>query len=839
MVKTTTHRFGALVTAFVLLVLTGGPALADEQSWPTKISFEQGSMLIYQPQIESLQGNRIEARAAISIRQGSPEATPVFAAIRFSALTDSTASDAVLTVRDLEMVDLQFGDADVPEQEELIQVVEQQLAGITLDIANDHGSIAANGEAGSDDPQGLLSDPPRIILSKEPAILVPIDGEPRLQAIEGTEMQWVVNSQTPIIERQQVYYLYAGGLWYSSADVLGEWSVSELVPDEVRQVVEAESEEDSEDIDPVSARIIVATEPTELIVSDGDPSWSPVEGMDLLFMANTESNVFLHLESGDHFLLLGGRWFRGSLKQTDVDWKAVANDALPSAFAEIVEDSRRSEVLAHVAGTPQAREAVLQNSLPQTTAIRRDEASFEAEWDGEPKFETVQILDQHDEVLYAINTVDSVFKVGDTYYACEEGVWYESHSAFGPWMLATTIPAAIYAIPPSNPHHRVTYVRIYDVTPDVVYVGYTPGYLGSYTYHGSVVYGTGYRYDPWYGSYFYPRRLTWGLSPFYDPWFGWNSGLVSLHWPLRFNFGHGSRHHRHLKPSRRGRARPGRDRNERHERRRNRDYGSGFRRDDDRISDRRRHRTDLKPARRGAREKQRDFNRRENIARLRRVEPERQVDAEGKQRRRFDTQRSAITDVQPRRAGTNRASSRPRPARRRSVEPVVDANQQRAERSARIQPDANTSAVEPAALSSREAQAPAGRAIRRERRLAGEAAMRGRGDVARPMRSDRNRQLREPSRDRQITRTGDAIQNRTRDAVKRTLPRATPRSTPRSQSNPRRAAPPPARTRTAAVKKSANKPADHSRRSDKERSSSRPHERHSDRPRRASKFRPD
>ena len=34
-----------------------------------------------------------------------------------------------------------------------------------------------------------------------------------------------------------------------------------------------------------------------------------------------------------------------------------------------------------------------------------------------------------------------------------------------------------------------------------VYVGYQPCYLGYYPYHGTVVYGTGYRYEPWRGTH--------------------------------------------------------------------------------------------------------------------------------------------------------------------------------------------------------------------------------------------------------------------------------------------------------------------------------------------------
>jgi len=44
--------------------------------------------------------------------------------------------------------------------------------------------------------------------------------------------------------------------------------------------------------------------------------------------------------------------------------------------------------------------------------------------------------------------------------------------------VATFVPAVIYAIPASSPLHYVTCVQVYAVTPEFVYEGYTPGYLG-------------------------------------------------------------------------------------------------------------------------------------------------------------------------------------------------------------------------------------------------------------------------------------------------------------------------------------------------------------------------
>ena len=63
----------------------------------------------------------------------------------------------------------------------------------------------------------------------------------------------------------------------------------------------------------------------------------------------------------------------------------------------------------------------------------------------------------------------------------------------GPWTVATSVPAVIYSIPPSSPMHYVTYVQVYGATPDDVYTGYTPGYLGTVVCPEHViVYGTGW-----------------------------------------------------------------------------------------------------------------------------------------------------------------------------------------------------------------------------------------------------------------------------------------------------------------------------------------------------------
>jgi hypothetical protein len=103
--------------------------------------------------------------------------------------------------------------------------------------------------------------------------------------------------------------------------------------------------------------------------------------------------------------------------------------------------------------------------------------------------------------------------------------------------VATEIPDEIYGIPPSNRNHNVTYVRVYDTTSEVVYAGYTSGYIGGYYFNGCTVYGTGWHYPGWYGTSYYPGISTWGFHAGYSIWGGWGFGTSWSNGPVTISIG--------------------------------------------------------------------------------------------------------------------------------------------------------------------------------------------------------------------------------------------------------------------------------------------------------------
>jgi hypothetical protein len=190
----------------------------------------------------------------------------------------------------------------------------------------------------------------------------------------------------------------------------------------------------------------------------------------------------------------------------------------------IPQDSPKENVLASIPGTAQAQEAAIANAVPHMARVPLDQSMPAVEViGGKPQWTEIPGTS----VKVLSNCATTVFEVKGNCYAVVNGIWFRAGSLTGTWKVATTVPAAIYAIPPSSPYYFATYVRVYSVAPGYVVVGYTPGYFGAYMQDGVVVYGTGYWYTPYCSSVWVPVPMTYGCcaAMSYNPWGGWAFGF--------------------------------------------------------------------------------------------------------------------------------------------------------------------------------------------------------------------------------------------------------------------------------------------------------------------------
>lgn len=513
-----------------------GPARGEPATtaFPRTVALDDGAFTIYEPQIEDHSGfTQATAWSAAAYRATDDET--VFGAIKYRAAMIVDRENRLVTIYDREILELRFPDLDEAQAETLVTNLRANIKSepeiLPLDVVLGYLADDAAKTVSVD----VSLEPPTILYAEEPTMLVVLDGEPVEVGVEGADgLSIVINTNWDLFRSQgaDAYFLLLGDAWLSAATLDGPWAIAQA-PAGLDALPEVERFERVRNAIPggdmaneAIPQIAVAQAPAELIVTDGPAELEPVAGAPLSFVANTSSDIVFNHADALYYVLMSGRWF--SAASLAGPWAATR---APAEFQNIPADHPRGHVRAAVAGTPEAIRAVTEAQLPETAAVSRDTEPTPVFYAGDaPEFEQIDDLD----VYRLVNTTSDVFRVGDLYYLCQNAVWFVAEAVDGPWMVADEVPAALYDIPSSSPAHHVTYVQVYESEPDVVYVGYTPGYNYTYVSDGVVVYGSGH----YWGTYYYPYSYTYNPYWYYYP-YPYTYGQASVYQTATGSYVHG------------------------------------------------------------------------------------------------------------------------------------------------------------------------------------------------------------------------------------------------------------------------------------------------------------
>jgi hypothetical protein len=364
----------ALAVTLLLSLLAVTTAVADN-TWPREMDTEMGKLTIYQPQPEKFDNNMLQGRAAVSLLQKG-EKEPTFGVFWFSCRVDTDRDAGTAMLRDIVVTQARWPES-TPEKEADFAAFLTNLmpkTGIPISLERLKASLET-AELEKKSIEGLKHDPPKIVFVEEVAVLLLFDGEPRSLPIKDTPYDYFANCTFAAVKdkRSGTCYLSGGKLWYSAENPKGPWTSIGAPPAEVAKLIPPDT---SATPAPTKIpKIVVATEPTELIASDGPPSWEPVGKGDLVCIKNTESIVVREVATGNVFVLISGRWYQST--GFDGPWAVVRPDKLPAAFKDIPPASALGEARVSVSGTPEAEDAMLDAHVPQTAAIDRDKAKLE------------------------------------------------------------------------------------------------------------------------------------------------------------------------------------------------------------------------------------------------------------------------------------------------------------------------------------------------------------------------------------------------------------------------------------------------------------------------------
>ena len=415
--------------------------------WPRDVSISNAAVLVYQPQINKWDGNQIDFRCALAIKPtGAKDES--FGVIFATARTQVDKATRMVVFENLKITKSDFPalpDHGAQYSAELQKRFATSFKSISLDRLQ--ASLAL---AGIKPPTVEVNNvPPQVLVSYSPAILVPIDGAPVMRPTSDARFQRVVNARALILHGGlgNNYYMHVYDGWMEASSISGPWSVSGRQPfgmDDLAQKIAKTGVVDMLDGGPKTnpkpslangAPTIYTTQvPAELIVFTGQPDFVPITGTQLLWASNTTSDVLINTANNNYYALLAGRWFMGP--GLNGPWTFVASDALPADFTKIPPQSLAGAVLPTVAGTPQAQEAVIENSIPQTATVPlKGGPTFTPNFDGAPQYQPVAGTS----LSYVANSSVPLIQVSPTsYYAVTSGVWFTASQVTGPWVIATS-----------------------------------------------------------------------------------------------------------------------------------------------------------------------------------------------------------------------------------------------------------------------------------------------------------------------------------------------------------------------------------------------------------------
>jgi hypothetical protein len=495
----------ALVVAFCCC------AWAQDPGWPRKLVRPGGTVLIYQPQVDNWQDyTNIKWRAAFQMTPTGGK--QVVGAATFEATTEVNTDTHTVFMFNINVLNSYFPSQDPATSAQMDQLF-RTFVPLTLTASLDR-IVAYTPRPQSVKTVDLRNDPPFIFVSYNPAILLGVDGEPVLSDISKTSLKYVVNTMWPLFfdKSQSQYYLLVNNIWLSASDLHGPWNRVNKLSKEFSKLPDSGRFSDVKKMVPppqvasaLIPRVFYSTVPAEVILFDGQPTYTNIPGTQLVYANNTDSPLFLYSPTQTYYYLAAGRWF--SAQNLTGPW-TFATLNLPADFAKIPLSSPASAILASVPGTSQAKDAVLIAQIPTVMLLNPTAAAAQAkvEYTGAPQFVPIEGTT----LLYATNTPDKVIQVGDLYYLCLQGVWFMSTTPQGPWTTAGSVPQVIYTIPPSSPVYNVTYVTQVTTSTGYVQSSYTAGYLGAFVMGAAVgaivASGSGYYYPPYIGypAYGYP-----------------------------------------------------------------------------------------------------------------------------------------------------------------------------------------------------------------------------------------------------------------------------------------------------------------------------------------------
>ena len=326
-------------------------AAGPDGGWPRGYSTSSGGhLVIYQPQVAGWTGQtHMVAYSAVAFTP-KDAAKGELGTIRIEADTSVAMAERLVRFTNFQIAEASFPTLDKDKTREVVTEIDKAFPDDERVIGLDRVLAAVDrSQIVPKNVEGVKADPPEIFFSQTPAVLVNIDGKAIWSPIKDNDLKYAVNTNWDLFQHEpsSSFYLRVESSWLRATDLAGPWTPAASLPESFSKLPDDDNWKDvkaavpGKSLDPAKTpAVFVSEKPAEIILLDGVPKYAPVPGAgNLVWVSNTESDVFRMGSSGPIYYLVSGRWF------TAPDFKGpwIVRNAEPAR--RVQEDLARASAL--------------------------------------------------------------------------------------------------------------------------------------------------------------------------------------------------------------------------------------------------------------------------------------------------------------------------------------------------------------------------------------------------------------------------------------------------------------------------------------------------------------
>lgn len=211
----------------------GAPAV----NWPREITKDGNRLTFYQPQVDAWTDYRqLDGRVAIVLTPAGEQS--VTGMITLQAQTDTDFDERTVAIHDIRITSALFPSLDDVAQQKMRSVTEGLFPKAGVLISLDRMLAAAEDSETPGKTVALKTDPPKIFVSIEPAILLLVDGEPVRAPLAQTSVEVIVNANWDLFfdKARHQFYLSNSPLWLQAPTLNGPWTTATSLPSDMSKL---------------------------------------------------------------------------------------------------------------------------------------------------------------------------------------------------------------------------------------------------------------------------------------------------------------------------------------------------------------------------------------------------------------------------------------------------------------------------------------------------------------------------------------------------------------------------------------------------------------------------